>query len=107
MVLDPGSTPLKLHQLLSENEYREARETYGPDAFVAKMGAEAVRDGLAQVDLLKGVQQLEVAMTETKSKQIRKKIAKRIKLLSAFHASKTHPDWMVLTVLPVIPPDLP
>jgi len=106
MVLDPGSTPLQLHQLLSENEYREARETYGPDAFVAKMGAEAVRDGLAQVNLLKQVEELQVAMTETKSKQIRKKIAKRIKLLSAFASSKTHPDWMILTVLPVIPPDL-
>ncbi len=106
MVLDPKSTPLTLHQLLSENEYREARETYGPDAFIAKMGAEAVRDGLAQVNLVKAVEDLQVAMTETKSKQIRKKIAKRIKLLSAFHASKTHPDWMILTVLPVIPPDL-
>ncbi len=106
MVLDPKSTPLLLHQLLSENEYREARETYGPDAFVAKMGAEAVRDGLAQVNLVKAVEELQVAMTETKSKQIRKKIAKRIKLLSAFHSSKTHPDWMILTVLPVIPPDL-
>jgi DNA-directed RNA polymerase subunit beta' len=106
MVLDPGSTPLTLHQLLSENEYREARETYGPDAFVAKMGAEAVRDALAQVNLVKSVEELQVAMTETKSKQIRKKIAKRIKLLSAFATSKTHPDWMILTVLPVIPPDL-
>src|SRR5919112_302274 len=77
MVIDPGSTPLKLHQLLSENEYREARETYGPDAFVAKMGAEAVRDGLGNVDLQKQVEGLEVGMTETKSKQIRKKIAKR------------------------------
>ena len=106
MVLDPGSTPLQLHQLLSENEYREARETYGPDAFIAKMGAEAVRDGLAQVDLAKQVEDLQQAMTETKSKQIRKKIAKRIKLLSAFTSSKTRPEWMVLTVLPVIPPDL-
>src|SRR2546423_7897537 len=106
MVLDPGSTPLKLHQLLSENEYREARETYGPDAFVAKMGAEAVRDGLAQVDLLKQVAQLEIGMTETKSKQIRKKIAKRIKLLSAFVTNKSRPERMILTVLPVIPPDL-
>jgi DNA-directed RNA polymerase subunit beta' len=106
MVLDPGSTPLTLHQLLSENEYREAKETYGADAFVAKMGAEAVRDGLAQVDLMKAVGELEIGMTETKSKQIRKKIAKRIKLLSAFHASKTRPEWMILTVLPVIPPDL-
>ena len=106
MVLDPGSTPLQLHQLLSENEYREARETYGADAFTAKMGAEGVRDALGQVDLQKAVEDLQVAMTETKSKQIRKKIAKRIKLLSAFITSKTRPEWMILTVLPVIPPDL-
>jgi DNA-directed RNA polymerase subunit beta' len=106
LVIDPGSTPLKLHQLLSEVECREARETYGSDAFVAKMGAEAVRDALAQVDLQKEVEGLEVAMTETRSKQIRKKIAKRIKLLKAFHESKTRPEWMILTVLPVIPPDL-
>jgi DNA-directed RNA polymerase subunit beta' len=106
MVIDPGSTPLKLHQLLSEHEYREARETYGPESFVAKMGAEAVREGLANVDLQKQVDQLAINMTETKSKQIRKKIAKRIKLLSAFLTSKTRPEWMILMVLPVIPPDL-
>jgi DNA-directed RNA polymerase subunit beta' len=106
MVIDPGSTPLKQHQLLSETEYREARETYGADAFVAKMGAEAVREGLAKVDLQKQIDSLEIQMTETKSKQIRKKVAKRIKLLSAFLASKTRPEWMILTVLPVIPPDL-
>jgi DNA-directed RNA polymerase subunit beta' len=106
LVIDPGNTPLKLHQLLSEHEYREARETYGADAFVAKMGAEAVRDALGKVDLNKQVEELEVAMTETKSKQIRKKLAKRIKLLSAFSTSKVRPEWMILTVLPVIPPDL-
>ncbi len=106
MVIDAGSTPLKLHQLLSEHEFREARETYGAEAFVAKMGAEAVREGLANVQIQKQVDNLAIAMTETKSKQIRKKIAKRIKLLSAFHTSKARPEWMVLTVLPVIPPDL-
>src|SRR5580704_14715451 len=106
MVIDPGSTPLKLHQLLSENEYREARETYGPEAFVAKMGAEAVREGLGNVDLQKQIDHLAVAMGETKSKLIRKKIAKRIKLLTAFQSSKARPEWMILTVLPVIPPDL-
>jgi DNA-directed RNA polymerase subunit beta' len=106
MVINAGSTPLKLHQLLSEHEYREARETYGADGFVAKMGAEAVREALGNVDLQKQVDHLAIAMTETKSKQIRKKIAKRIKLLSAFRDSKARPEWMVLTVLPVIPPDL-
>jgi len=106
MVIDPGSTPLKQHQLLSEHEYREARETYGADAFVAKMGAEAVREGLAKVDLQKQIDALQIGMTETKSKQIRKKIAKRIKLLQAFLTNKSRPEWMILTVLPVIPPDL-
>src|SRR5437588_5404652 len=106
MVINPASTPLKLHQLLSEHEYREARETYGADAFVAKMGAEAVREGLMNVDLQKQIDLLQIGMTETKSKQIRKKIAKRIKLLSAFVTNKSRPEWMILTVLPVIPPDL-
>ena len=106
MVIDAGSTPLKQNQLLSEHEFREARETYGPDAFVAKMGAEAVRDALARVDLAKQIDYLQQAMTETKSKQIRKKIAKRIKLLQGLQSSKSRPEWMILTVLPVIPPDL-
>src|SRR5579872_2853368 len=106
MVIDPGSTPLKQNQLLSEHEYREARETYGAEAFLAKMGAEAVRDALAKVDLGKQIDMLQIAMTETKSKQIRKKIAKRIKLLQGLQSSKSRPEWMILTVLPVIPPDL-
>ncbi len=106
LVIDPGSTPFKIHQLLSELEYREAKETYGATAFVAKMGAEGVRAALANVVLQKSVEQLQVAMTETKSKQIRKKIAKRIKLFQGFLSSKSRPEWMILTVLPVIPPDL-
>ncbi|HZL43597.1 MAG TPA: DNA-directed RNA polymerase subunit beta' [Verrucomicrobiae bacterium] len=106
MVIDAGSTPLKQNQLLSEHEYREARETYGAEAFLAKMGAEAVRDALAKVDLGKQIDLLQVGMTETKSKQIRKKIAKRIKLLQGLQQSKSRPEWMILIVLPVIPPDL-
>jgi DNA-directed RNA polymerase subunit beta' len=106
LVIDPGSTPLKVHQLLSEHEYREARTTYGNDAFVAKMGAEAVHDALANLQLDKTVDELQVAMTETKSKQNRKKIAKRIKLFQGFSKSVMRPEWMILTVLPVIPPDL-
>src|SRR5260370_29277076 len=106
MVIKRGSTPLKQNQLLREHEYREGRETYGPDAFVAKVGAEAVREGLMNVDLQKQIDQLTIGMTESKSKQIRKKIAKRIKLLSAFVTNKHRPEWMILIVLPVIPPDL-
>ncbi len=106
LVIDPLSTPLKEHQLLSEIEFREAKETYGADAFVAKMGAEAVRESLSRVDLVGQVEVLQQAMTETKSKQIRKKIAKRIKVFQGFHTSKSRPEWMILNVLPVIPPDL-
>ena len=106
LVIDEGSTPLKRNQLLSEQEYREARETYGPEAFTAKMGAEAVRDALARVELGRQIEVLQGAMTETKSKQIRKKVAKRIKLLQGLQQSKSRPEWMILTVLPVIPPDL-
>jgi DNA-directed RNA polymerase subunit beta' len=80
LVIDPGTTPLKAHQLLSEMEYREARETYGSDAFEAEMGAGAVRRALEAVDLAQQIDELQVAMTETRSKQIRKKLAKRIKL---------------------------
>ncbi|MBN9690953.1 MAG: DNA-directed RNA polymerase subunit beta' [Verrucomicrobia bacterium] len=106
MVIDPGNTPLKDLQLLSEHEYREARQTYGTDAFVAKMGAEAVRDALSKIELEKTIESLQQQMLETKSKQNRKKIAKRIKLFQGFTKSKTRPEWMILTVLPVIPPDL-
>ncbi len=106
MVIDPGNTPLNAHQLLTETEVREARETYGEDAFDAQMGAEAVREALSRVDLNKQVEDLQQSMNETKSKQIRKKLAKRIKLLQGFVASKSRPEWMILTVLPVIPPDL-
>src|SRR6478609_6529707 len=106
LVIDPGNTPLKQNQLLSEHEFREAKETYGAEAFVAKMGAEAVREALSRVDLMKQVDELQIGMTETKSKQIRKKIAKRIKLLQGLHSSKSRPEWLILTVLPVIPPDL-
>ncbi|MCP5522799.1 MAG: DNA-directed RNA polymerase subunit beta' [Verrucomicrobiales bacterium] len=106
MVIDPGNTPLLKHQLLSETEYREARETHGPDAFVAKMGAEAVRDALANTDLQQGMTELEQQMQETRSKQIRKKLSKRIKLFQGFQTSRSRPEWMILTVLPVIPPDL-
>src|ERR1700722_796454 len=67
LIIDSGNTPLKPHQLLSEPEGREARETYGAEAFVAKMGAEAVREAMARVDLAKSIEALHVGMTETKS----------------------------------------
>ena len=105
IVIDPGNTPLTKTQLLNEAEYREAQEQYGDD-FVAGMGAEAVKKLLGEVDLHKLNKELEEAMGNTKSKQIRKKLAKRLKLVQGFASSHARPDWMVLDVLPVIPPDL-
>lgn len=106
LVIDPGNTPLKENQLLSEHEFREAKQTYGAEAFTAKMGAEAVRDALSKINLDRTADELQIAMQETKSKQNRKKIAKRIKLFQGFSKSRMRPEWMILTVLPVIPPDL-
>jgi DNA-directed RNA polymerase subunit beta' len=105
VVIDEAKTPLKPRQLLTEMEYREAREQYG-EGFVAKMGAEAVRDLLSKIDLRKLAQELERQLEQTKSKQTKKKVAKRLKLAKGFLASKMRPEWMVLEVLPVIPPDL-
>jgi DNA-directed RNA polymerase subunit beta' len=105
IVIDPGKTPLQKTQLLNEVEYREAQEQYGED-FVAGMGAEGVKKLLAEIDLNKLNKELEKAMGATKSKQIRKKLAKRLKLVQGFQNSHARPEWMVLDVLPVIPPDL-
>ncbi len=105
IVIDPGKTPLQKAQLLNEVEYREAQEQYGED-FVAGMGAEAIKKLLSEIDLNKLNKELEKAMGATKSKQIRKKLAKRLKLVQGFHSSRARPEWMILEVLPVIPPDL-
>jgi DNA-directed RNA polymerase subunit beta' len=91
MVIDPGKTPLKLHQLLSEtNIARPGNLRRG--AFVAKMGAEAVREGPGKMDLAKQVDRTGTSMTETKSKQIRKKLAKRIKLSRASSPPRPVPN---------------
>ncbi|MGD0017013.1 MAG: DNA-directed RNA polymerase subunit beta', partial [Verrucomicrobiia bacterium] len=105
IVIDEGKTPLKPKQLLTEMEYREAREQYG-DGFVAKMGAEAVKQLLEKIDLRKLGHELERQLDTTKSKQLRKKIAKRQKVVKGFIEAKMRPEWMTLEVLPVIPPDL-
>ena len=105
LVIDPGQTPLTKCQLLTEVEYREAVEQYG-ETFTAGMGADAIRKLLANVDLAENQKELEEAMGNTRSKQIRKKLAKRLKLAQGFANSHTRPEWMILEVLPVIPPDL-
>src|SRR5438552_436230 len=105
IVVDPGQTPLQKTQLLNEVEFREAQEQYG-EGFNAGMGAEAVKKLLAEIDLHKLNKELEQAMGNTKSKQIKKKLSKRLKVIQGFIHSKSRPEWMVLEVLPVIPPDL-
>jgi DNA-directed RNA polymerase subunit beta' len=106
VVLEPGLTPLKDRQLLSEDEYLKAQEEFGPDSFTATIGAEAIREMLKALDLDKMQAELRVALTETDSDIKKKKFAKRLKLIEAFIMSGNKPEWMILTVVPVIPPDL-
>lgn len=106
LVVDAGKTALEERQLLTEQEYQQALEEYGDDAFVAKMGAEAVRDVLAKIDLPMTIVELREQMLVTRSKQIKKKLAKRLKVIQGFIDSNTRPEWMILESLPVIPPDL-
>ena len=105
VVIDPGKTPFERGQLLTESEFREAEDQYGED-FTYGMGAEAIHKLLESMDLKKEQTVIEQLMTQTKSKQIRKKLTKRMKLVQGFIGSKTRPEWMILNVLPVIPPDL-
>jgi DNA-directed RNA polymerase subunit beta' len=106
VVTDVGTTNLTLGQLLTETELREAEDAYGESAFRARMGAEAIQDLLSQVDLPSLMVDLQQQLAATRSKQNRKKLAKRLKITQGFHGSRSRPEWMVLNVLPVIPPDL-
>ncbi|MEI7946955.1 MAG: DNA-directed RNA polymerase subunit beta', partial [bacterium] len=105
LVTDPGETTLKYMQLLSEEEYHAAVEQFGEN-FEAQMGAEAVRKCLNKVDLDQLMHDLEEQIENTRSKQTRKKITKRMKIVEGFRSSKAKPEWMILDALPVIPPEL-
>ena len=105
VVVEPGSTPLEYQELLTEARYRKAVEEHGAN-FTAKMGAEAVRQLLKAVDINKLGEDLRAEMREANSEVRRKKIAKRLKVVNAFKCSGNRPEWMVLEVIPVIPPDL-
>jgi DNA-directed RNA polymerase subunit beta' len=105
VVIDAGDTPLEVGQPLGELEYRQAREDYG-NAFVADMGAPAIKTLLENIDLKLVREQLDVSLEKTKNKAIRKKLSKRIRLVEGFINSKANPEWMILQTLPVIPPDL-
>jgi DNA-directed RNA polymerase subunit beta' len=105
VVVDPGMTPLERGQLLTDEMYLEAIEQYG-DEFDARMGAEAVREMLTTIDLQREVLQVREDIGATRSETKIKRLSKRLKLLESFIESGNKPEWMVLTVLPVLPPDL-
>ncbi|MBK8913912.1 MAG: DNA-directed RNA polymerase subunit beta' [Phycisphaerales bacterium] len=106
LVVEPGSSKLEPRQLLTEEEYRRAVEEYGDSGFKAMMGAEAVRELLAQMDMHKLADQLREALRKTNSAQKIKDLSKRLKLVEALRTSCNDSAWMVLEVIPVIPPDL-
>ena len=105
IVVDPGDTKLAYKQILSERELRENTAIYGPGSFVAQSGAEAVRVLLEQIDLEKEYKEITTEL-ENASGDKRKKLIKRLETVDAFRKSDNKPEWMVLNVLPVIPPDL-
>ena len=106
IVLDPKNTPLKKMEILSEEECNECKEKYGHDAFEVGMGAEAIRRLLAEVNLDKLDEELRTEIKTTNSDAKKKKLIKRLKVVEALRKSGNKPEWMILTVLPVIPPDL-
>src|SRR5215218_82283 len=106
VVIDPGETELKERELLTEERFRELREKYSEDAFAAKMGAEAIKELLQRIDVDELAEELRIIM-RTETSQIRRlKAAKRLKVVDAFRKSGHRPEWMILDVIPVIPPEL-
>ena len=106
IVIEPGLTPLEKYQLLTEDELLDAQDQYGEDAFSAGIGAEAVRIMLENLDLVGERQQLLDELAVTKSELKPKKIIKRLKVVESFIDSGNRPEWMILEVIPVIPPEL-
>ena len=106
VVVDPGLTDLEAGQLLTDEEYSQKLEEHGVDEFEARMGAEAIQQLLSSLDLEKEILALREALPATNSETKIKKLSKRLKLMEAFVNSGNRPEWMVLKVLPVLPPDL-
>jgi len=106
MVTEPGLTPLKLNQLLNEEEFAKAQEEYGEDSFTAMIGAEAIKLMLSGIDLGAEKIKLREELITTTSDAKRKKCVKRLKVVEAFMESGARPEWMILDVVPVIPPEL-
>ncbi|WP_261842611.1 DNA-directed RNA polymerase subunit beta' [Aliamphritea ceti] len=105
VVIDPGMTTLERGQLMNDEQYFEALEEFGDD-FDARMGAEAVQELLKAIDLKEEIEVLREELPQTNSETKIKKMSKRLKLLEGFHQSGNKPEWMILNVLPVLPPDL-
>jgi DNA-directed RNA polymerase subunit beta' len=105
VVTDPGMTPLKKFSIMSEDDYEAKRKEYG-DEYVAKMGAEGIRELLRSIDIHRDAEALRVELKESKSEAKIKKYAKRLKVLEAFQRSGIKPEWMIMEVLPVLPPEL-
>ncbi len=106
IVIEPGLTTLKPMELLSEEQYIEAQDEFGEDSFTAGIGAEAIRDLLKDLDLEKIATDLREEIAETTSELKPKKLAKRLKVVEAFIMSGNRPEWMIMTQIPVIPPEL-
>jgi DNA-directed RNA polymerase subunit beta' len=106
VVVEPGLTPLKERQLLNEEQFVQAQDEYGDDSFQAMIGAEALKKMLGEIDLESEYEALKTDFRETGSEAKRKKLVKRLKLVEAFLESGTRPEWMILEVVPVIPPEL-
>ncbi len=106
VVIEPGLTDLQYGQMMTEEEYMDAQDTYGMDAFTANIGAEAIREMLAQIDLDAEAEQLRADLKEATGELKPKKIIKRLKVVESFLESGNRPEWMILTVIPVIPPEL-
>jgi len=106
VVTEPGLTELNMFQLLGEEEYLDAQDEYGEENFTAKIGAEALKDMLSALDLEEERATIRADLKETNSEAKRKKLVKRLKLVENFIASGARPEWMILDVVPVIPPEL-
>ena len=106
IVVEPGLTDLKKGEIISEEQYIEYQDEYGEDSFSAAIGAEAIEQMLLSIDLEADYNQLKIDLTETKSELKKTKITKRLKLIESFILSKNKPEWMIMRVLPVIPPEL-
>ncbi|OYW47770.1 MAG: DNA-directed RNA polymerase subunit beta', partial [Novosphingobium sp. 12-62-10] len=106
VVIEPGLTPLEKYQLLTEDELLDAQDEYGEDAFSAGIGAEAVKHMLMDLDLVREREELLEELATTKSALKPKKIIKRLKVVESFIDSGNRPEWMILEVIPVIPPEL-